>query len=252
MKNSTVLFEQRGHVAIITLNRPEAYNSVTKELTDELVQCINRAESDDSVRAIVLTGAGDRAFCAGLDLKVLAADASALSEDRPILDAFANRKKPMIGAINGYAITGGFEIALMCDILLASENAVFADTHAKVGLIPGWGLSQKLQRLIGTARAKELSFTAKKINAKTAEAWGLVNHVFPIDQLLDEAVNMASQMAQHNPEFLQKLKMVIDVGANMNIEDAIEYEYGESRRHNDVLDYSNMERKLQVMRNKDN
>ena len=175
MDNQTVLYDQKGAVAIITLNRPQAYNAVTKELTDALRQCIIKAESDDSIKAIVLTGAGGRAFCAGLDLKVLADNPSALKEDRPLLDVFENRKKPMIGAINGYAITGGFEIALMCDFLLASENAVFADTHAKVGLIPGWGLSQKLQRIIGVGRAKEMSFTTRKIDAKTAGRYRNVN-----------------------------------------------------------------------------
>ena len=144
---------------------------------------------DPEVRAIVLTGAGERAFTAGLDLKELGSDTSNLgaassdSDDNPV-KAIENCPQPVIGAINGVAITGGFEVALACDILIASTNARFADTHARVGILPGWGLSQKLSRCIGLSRAKELSLTGNFIDADTACAWGLVNRVTAPEDLL--------------------------------------------------------------------
>ncbi len=246
--NNTVLYEQRGKVAIISLNRPESYNTITKDLVDGITASILKAEQDDSVHVMILTGSGDKSFCAGLDLKVLSSNPSAMSDDTPMLKAFANRKKPLIGAVNGYAVTGGFEIALMCDLLYASDNAVFSDTHCKVGLIPGWGLSQRLGRLIGYGRAKEISLTGKKIDAQTALAWGLVNRIFPQEQLLDEAIALANDMAQHHPKMIQGIRHVIDTGANMSLEEAIAYEYQASRAHNSSLDYSGMTDKLNQMR----
>lgn len=248
MKNKVVLYEKRGHVAIITLNRPEAYNSVTKGLVDGIMNSILKAENDDSVHAMVMTGSGPKAFCAGLDLKVLSQNPTALSDDGPMLAAFANRKKPLIGAINGYCVTGGFELALMCDLLYASENAVFSDTHCKVNLIPGWGLSQRLGRLIGYGRAKEMSLTGKKIDAQTALAWGLVNRVFPIEQLLAETIKLANDMAKHNPKIIQGIRKVMDTGAAMSIDAAIAYEYQASRAHNGAQDFTLMDSKLSKMR----
>ncbi len=142
-------------VATVTLNRPDAMNALSRALRAELAAAMRALAADDSVRAIVLTGAGERAFTAGLDLKELGADtgnlgaANADSADENPVRAIALCPQPVIGAINGVAITGGFEVALACDILIASTNARFADTHARVGILPGWGLSQKLSRMIG-------------------------------------------------------------------------------------------------------
>lgn len=248
--NNTVLYEQKDKVAIITLNRPEAYNTITKTLSEGIFDSLSKAENDDTVQAIVLTGSGQKAFCAGIDLKELTKNPAALSEDDTLLNAFAYRKKPLIGAVNGYAITGGLEIALMCDLLYASENAVFSDTHCKVGIMPAWGMSQKLPRLIGYGRAKEMSLSGRKIDAQTALAWGLVNRVFPIEQLLNEAVKLASEIANNSPTTVRNIKSLIDTGANMSLEEAIAYEYKISRTHNDALDYSDMNAKLNRMRGK--
>ena len=143
-----VTIEYEGAVAIVTLNRPEAMNALSKALREDLATAMLAVEADDAVRAVVLTGAGERAFTAGLDLKELGADTSNLgaanatdARDNPVL-AIDLCTKPVIGAINGVAITGGFEVALACDVLIASTNARFADTHARVGILPGWGLSQ--------------------------------------------------------------------------------------------------------------
>lgn len=205
-------------VAVVTLNRPEAMNALSKALRVALARAMLAVDADDAVRAVVLTGAGTRAFSAGLDLKELGADASAMgdatgetAEANPA-KAIEQCRKPVIGAINGVAITGGFELALACDVLIGSENARFADTHARVGIMPGWGLSQKLSRLIGVYRAKELSLSGNFLDALTAERWGLLNRVVPADDLLPAAVRLAADMATIDPQFSAAYKRLIDEG----------------------------------------
>ncbi|MFM2020794.1 MAG: hypothetical protein RJB02_502, partial [Pseudomonadota bacterium] len=158
-------------IAIVTLNRPEAMNALSRALRAELAAAMRAVDADDAVRCVILTGAGERAFTAGLDLKELGTDTSNLgaanatsAEENPV-KAIEQCRKPVIGAINGVAITGGFEVAIACDILIASTNARFADTHARVGILPGWGLSQKLSRMIGISRAKQLSFSGNFLDA---------------------------------------------------------------------------------------
>ncbi|MEM9821351.1 MAG: enoyl-CoA hydratase-related protein, partial [Bacteroidota bacterium] len=123
MEYKSLLYQQQDNIAIITLNRPTAYNTITKQMSDELIHCFSHTEKDETIKAMILTGSGPKAFCAGLDLKELSKNPEALKEDGPMLAVFAERKKPLLGAINGYAITGGLELALMCDLLYASENA---------------------------------------------------------------------------------------------------------------------------------
>ena len=175
MAEDIVKVELDGPVALVTLNRPDALNALNRALRAEIVSVFNELKENKDVRAVVLTGAG-RAFTAGIDLKEAGQTGFALGadEDSKSIDmarALADYPWPIIGAINGFAITGGFELALMCDVLLASEHAKFADTHARVGIVPGWGLSQKLSRMIGISRAKELSFSGNFLDAHTAELW---------------------------------------------------------------------------------
>ncbi|MBS3962028.1 MAG: enoyl-CoA hydratase [Sandarakinorhabdus sp.] len=205
-------------VAVVTLNRPEAMNALSKGLRAELAAVMRAVDADDGVRAVVLTGAGTRAFTAGLDLKELGEDASAMAdataetaEANPV-KAIEQCRKPVIAAINGVAITGGFELALACDVLIGSENARFADTHARVGIMPGWGLSQKLSRLLGIYRAKELSLSGNFLDARTAESWGLLNRVVPADDLLRVAVKLAADMATIDPDLSMAYKQLIDEG----------------------------------------
>ena len=172
MSEQIVLVERHGAVALVTLNRPDALNALNRALRAEIVRVFTELKDDTSIRAVVLTGAG-RAFTAGIDLKEAGQTGFALGADEDsrsinMAAALESYPWPIVGAINGFAITGGFELALMCDVLLASENAKFADTHARVGIVPGWGLSQKLSRLIGISRAKELSFTGNFIDAHTS------------------------------------------------------------------------------------
>lgn len=223
------------HIALVTLNRPERMNALSAELRGEIAKCFKALNKSSDVRVAILTGAGERAFCAGLDLKELAAGAkvgAAVAEADDPISVLNRFEKPIIGAINGVAITGGFELALACDVLLASANARFADTHARVGIAPGWGLSQKLSRMIGLSRAKELSFTGNFIDARTAFDWGLVNHVVTPEELLPRARQLAADMAQLPPSFLAIYKKLIDDGFARPLGEALALERSNAVAYN--------------------
>jgi len=227
-----------GTVATVTMNRPTAMNALSKAMRADLARAMAALDADDTVRVVILTGAGDRAFTAGLDLKELGSDASAMA-DATGTHAHANPvkaveqcRKPVIGAINGVAITGGFELALACDVLIAADTARFADTHARVGIMPGWGLSQKLSRLIGIHRAKELSLSGNFLDAATAERWGLVNRVVPVAQLMTSARALAADMAQVEPVFAAAYKRLIDDGFAATFGDGLAIEHARSSAAN--------------------
>ncbi|HET6969872.1 MAG TPA: enoyl-CoA hydratase [Phenylobacterium sp.] len=225
-------------VAVITLNRPEAMNALSKGLRAALWQALQELEADRDVRALVLTGAGERAFTAGLDLKELSTDplgmgaANATDPAQNPARAVLACSKPIIGAINGVAITGGFEVALACDVLICSTNARFADTHARVGITPGWGLSQKLSRCIGPYRAKELSLTGNFLTAQQAYDWGLVNRVVAPDELMSAALQLAAQMADIEADMLVTYKAMIDDGYALSMGDGLKLEHERSVAHN--------------------
>jgi enoyl-CoA hydratase len=225
-------------VAVVTFNRPEAMNALSKALRAALNQAIRELDADDSVRVIVLTGAGERAFTAGLDLKELGSEplgmraANATTpEENPAL-AVLECRKPIIGAINGVAITGGFEVALACDVLICSTNARFADTHARVGITPGWGLSQKLSRAIGPYRAKELSLTGNFLSAQQAYDWGLVNRVVEPAELMPAALKLAVEMASIEGDMLITYKAMIDDGYALAMGEGLKLEHDRSVVHN--------------------
>lgn len=226
MSEDVLRVEREGAVATLTLNRPDAMNALSAALRDALGRAFRDLQADEGVRVAVLTGAG-RAFCAGYDLKELASGSSgptAASAGSDMADAMADFEGPIIGAVNGHAITGGFELALACDVLIASERARFADTHARVGILPGWGLSQKLPRMIGVSRAKEISFSGNFVEADQALSWGLVNRVVPHDELLPAARALAADMASCVPEVLRGYKRLIDDGLAMPLGAALEME----------------------------
>ena len=236
-----VLVDTANGVATVTLNRPSAMNALSKALRARLYQVMTAIDADDAVRAVVLTGAGDRAFTAGLDLKELGSQPGALgsanatgAEENPV-KAIELCRKPVIGAINGVAITGGFEVALACDILIASDRARFADTHARVGVMPGWGLSQKLSRLIGISRAKELSLSGNFIDADTAERWGLVNRVVPAAELLPAAQKLATDIASADADFIAAYKKLIDDGFARPFGEAMALEHERSSAANHAV-----------------
>jgi enoyl-CoA hydratase len=213
-----VKVEVAERIAVVTLDRPEAMNAMNRAMRRELAAAMREMDSRTDVAVVILTGAGERAFTAGLDLKELAAEPDAMADttgqdpDSNPAKAVEQCGKPVIGAINGVAITGGFELALACDLMIAAETARFADTHARVGIMPGWGLSQKLSRIIGPGRAKQLSFTGNFLDARTAEQWGLVNRVVPLWDLLTKARELAADMATIEPAFLRQYKALIDDG----------------------------------------
>lgn len=218
--------------ALVALNRPHARNGLSLALRRELLRVLEELARDADLRAVVLTGAGE-AFCSGLDLRELAdadpaaAVAQALQDDPAM--ALARFPCPVIGAVNGAAVTGGLELAIACDVLIASDRARFADTHARVGVLPGWGLSQKLQRLIGASRARELSFTGNFIDARRAEAWGLINRVVPHDELLPAALQLAADMASCLPGALRAYKRLMDDGAALPLDAALRLEKERSK-----------------------
>ena len=190
--------EEANGVQLITLNRPEARNALSAELRDRLVEAFHAAEDDPDVRAVVLTGA-DPAFCSGVDLRE--AGVSGLPGDG-VIDPMAspwwvlhNMTTPVIGAVNGPAITGGLELALQCTFLLASERAVFGDTHARVGVHPGGGLTGLLPQAVGLRKAREMSLTGNFIDATEAHRLGLVNHVVQHEDLLPMSLRVAGDIA---------------------------------------------------------
>ena len=223
---NTVILEKHEGFAVVILNRPEAMNALSRELRQDFVGVFKECEADPAIRVVILTGNG-KAFCAGFDLKELgSSDTENVSEeaDNIVADAMDTFQGPIIGAINGHCITGGFEMALACDILIASDAARFADTHARVGMLPGWGLSQKLPRLIGLSRAREMAFTGAPIFAQQAYEWGLVNHVVPQIELLPTAKRIAGDICACVPEVLQQYQKLISEGYSMPLEEALAWE----------------------------
>jgi enoyl-CoA hydratase/carnithine racemase len=188
-------------VAVVTLNRPEAMNSLNTQLRNELSVLMPRLDLDDAVRVIVITGAGDKAFCSGADLKERAArTTAAMVHDRLNVVAkwtslVSNMRKPVIAAINGYCMAGGYELVLQCDISVASERAIFSLPETTHGFFPGGGACQRLPRLVGIQKAKELIFTGRRWDAKEALELGLVNKVVPHDKVMDETMALARRIA---------------------------------------------------------
>lgn len=224
MSEPVLLLEKRDAVAVITLNRPQAMNAISLELRTAIATTFRELQQDDSIAAAIITGNG-RAFCAGLDLKELSAGGSIESiENEDTVPAILAFDRPIIGAINGVAATGGFELALMCDVLIASTAARFSDTHARLGIVPGWGLSQRLARIIGPNRARELHFTGNYLSAEKAEAWGLVSRLVEPDELLPTALALANDMAGCNREALKAMKQVVNEGLSMTLAEGLKFE----------------------------
>jgi enoyl-CoA hydratase len=224
--------DQEGELATVTLDRPEAMNALSAELVDAITEAFQTLGGAGEARVVILTGAG-RAFSAGVDLKELGGGNRPRSRHSAaeMIDAVRGFPGPVIAAVNGFAITGGFELALMADFIVASRAARFADTHARVGILPGWGLSQKLPRLIGIARAKELSFTGNYLTAEQALAWGLVNRVTEPEELLPTCRELADDMLSCVPETLRGYKRLIDDGFAMPYGEALLYESRASAEH---------------------
>ncbi len=223
-----MLVETDERVRTVTLNRPQARNALDSALQRASAAALAEAEADDGVDVVVLTGA-DPAFCAGLDLRELGSTAANLvgGGDEPFSSPFTvlwTMTKPVIGAINGPAVTGGFELALACDFLVASAHATFADTHARVGVTPGGGMSVFLPQSVGLRIAKEMSLTGNFIDADEALRLGLVNHVVPHHELLPYARKLGADIAGNDQVAVRNLKRLYDRGSKLSVGEAIALE----------------------------
>jgi len=223
------MYEKSERVATIVLNRPEALNAFSKQVIEEVLNALEDAKMDENVRVVVLTGAGDKAFSAGADIKAMtgmtalkARELSFMGEELCL--ALENLEKPVIAALNGYALGGGLEVAMSCDLRIASEDSRMGQTEINIGLIPGWGGTQRLTRLIGQTKAKELIFTGKKIDAKTAEKLGIVNFVVPRDDFRETVRQFAFELASKAPVAIAVAKGVINKGADMGLNSALALE----------------------------
>ena len=211
--------ERIGAVMILVLDRPQARNALNLELTRALRARLADFDADASLRALILT-ATDPAFCAGLDLKDFSDANSPRAEVTALLSDLPRHRKPVIGAINGAAMTGGLELALGCDFLIASERARFGDTHSKIGALAGGGMSSRLPRAIGYRWAKQMSFTCVPIDAATACRIGLVNELVAHETLRPRALELAQAVAQWDPELIATVKNVLDRGAQTTLEES--------------------------------
>ena len=250
MSEPVIKVDVENEVALVTLNRPTAMNALSRELRTAIADTFEKLEADPAVRVVILTGAG-KAFCAGLDLKELGQGRDTVQgtvETKDPVTSIARFSGPIIGAINGVAITGGFELALACDVLICSSEARFADTHGRVGILPGWGLSQRLSRTIGIYRAKELSLTGNFLTAQQAADWGLANRVVAPDELIPAAKKLAADMLSLVPEALSEYKRLIDQGYAENFGDALKTELKFSGAANKAVRSADIEARRESIR----
>src|SRR5215471_11523062 len=233
MGESIVLVNKRDGIATVTLNRPDKLNALNRELRLAFCHTMKNLRGDESLRVVIITGAG-RAFCVGLDLRELGTRASGIRDEgeATFISVIDDMEVPVIAAINGFAITGGFELALACDIMIAAEEAQFADTHARVGVMPGGGMSARLPRAVGIRKAKELSLTGNYFSALDAERMGLVNRVVPRDRLLTAAREMASQIASANHTVVRQMKRLYDLATRNSLGEALQIEQDTFREFN--------------------
>jgi len=230
MTNSyeTIQVERRERVAIITINRPEKRNALNIQTRAEGAAVLDELRADDSVRVVVLTGAGDKAFIAGADIAEFA-ERTALQQrevmlDRSLFNAIDSFPKPIIAMVNGYCLGGGCEVALACDLRIASDKASFGQPEINLGIIPGGGGTQRLTRLVGEGKAMEMILGGEIISADTALAIGLVNHVVPADQLETKTMEIANRMAEKSPIGLRLAKESVKLASRSNLDEGLRRE----------------------------
>jgi enoyl-CoA hydratase len=220
---TTVLTADHGGIRVLTLDRPQSRNALSRQLIEDLYSALNSADADETVRAIVLTGT-DPVFCAGVDLKEAQTLGMGYFEkfrSHNCITKTGELRTPIIGAINGATFTGGLEMALGCDFLIASDRAVFADTHARVGILPGGGMTARLPQAVGAAMARRLSMTGEVVDAARAERLGLITEVVPHERLLDRALELAGQIAEVPGPIMFGLKEIYTRGTAALISPAL-------------------------------
>lgn len=229
MDYQNLLIETSDNIATVTVNRPQSLNALNSEVLRELECAFYELERDNAVKVVILTGAGEKAFVAGADIKEMvefnACQGHAFArQGQQAMLSMEKMTKPVIAAVNGFALGGGFELALACDFIYASEKAKFGFPEVTLGVIPGFGGTQNLPRLIGKSRANELIFTGKMIDAQKALSWGMVNELCPAGELLATVRTVALAITKVGPLAVGYAKDAIVNGLNMNKEDGIRYE----------------------------
>lgn len=225
MAYESIIFEKEDNIAIITFNRPEARNAVNNQVRAEFTAAIAEVEADDDIKVLILTGSG-KAFASGVDIKEFSKTTPYHAHNLLRLGERVEKlPKPVIAAVNGFSLGGGNEIALGCDIIIASERAKFGQPELNIGIIPGGGATQRLPRMIGVCRAKELIFTCDIITAEEAFNLGMINRVVPEDQLMPTAKEIAKKIATKSPAALKLAKQAINYGMQTNLESGLKYEY---------------------------
>lgn len=224
----TITVEKRDAVAILTINRPDKLNALNKQVHADGVAALDELRRDDSIRVLIITGAGEKSFVAGADISEFAGQTPVTQRDqfneKTLFNSIDTFPKPVIAMINGFCLGGGNELALACDIRIASENAKFSQPEINLGIMCGGGGTQRLTRLIGEGRAMEMALTGDMIPAETALKFGLVNHVFPVDQLEAETLKLATKIAEKAPVALQLTKEAVKFASRSNLDEGLRRE----------------------------
>lgn len=223
---TNVLLEKKGHIAVATINRPKALNALNSQVLEDIDQLVEQVKADDEIRALVITGSGEKAFVAGADIGEMSTLTKAEGEafGKKGNDVFRKLETfpiPVIAAVNGFALGGGCEISMSCDIRICSENAVFGQPEVGLGITPGFGGTQRLARIVGTGKAKEMIYGARNIKAEEAYRIGLVNNVYPAEELMPAAKKLASTIARNAPIAVRNCKRAINEGMQVDMDQAI-------------------------------
>lgn len=222
-----ILTETKGRVGIVTVNRPEALNAVNHAVMKSLMEAVSALDQDDNIGCMVITGAGEKAFVAGADIKEMADKSYTdmyLADIQSGWETFAATRKPVIAAVNGFALGGGCEIAMMCDIIIAADSARFGQPEIKLGVTPGWGGSQRLTRAVGKAKAMDLILTGRMMDAAEAESCGLVARVVPTDKLMEEALAAAETIASYSKTTLMVAKEQVNRAFETTLAEGLRFE----------------------------
>lgn len=224
-----IQLEKKEDVAIVRINRPEKLNAMNADVVKEIGGMMDQLDRDDSIKVVIITGTGEKAFSAGADIEYMSKISPLEAEQYAVtghatLNRIENLSKPVIAAVNGYALGGGCELALSCDIRIASKNAAMGQPEVTIGICPGWGGTQRLMRVIGLARAKDLIYTGRRISADEAFQMGLVNRVVELPQLMEECMNMAKQIAKNSAIAVRVSKTLLNRGIDSDINTGLKLE----------------------------
>jgi enoyl-CoA hydratase len=224
----TIKLVKQGAVAVLTINRPDKLNALNSKVHEEGVEALDQLRRDEGVRVLVITGSGDKSFIAGADISEFAEQTPvtqrATFQERSLFNSIDSFPKPVIAMINGFCLGGGNELALACDIRICSENARFSQPEINLGIMPGGGGTQRLTRLIGEGRAMEIILSGDMIDAEAAHRFGLVNHVYPADQLEEKTMELAAKIAEKAPIALQLCKEAVKFASRSNLDEGLRRE----------------------------